>query len=95
MRRLAKNLIFAVLLISAVGVADFSSASDGRKIFSDCNEIQFTEKIFVDMPANNHSEFWSKFRESVMPENSKRNENPNHEKNPPPPPDRNEPNGEG
>lgn len=85
MGRLAKNFIFVVLITSAVCVADLSSASDGEKNFSDYNEFQFTEKNFAEMPAENNSEFWSKFRESVMPDDSKRNKIPNYDQPPPPP----------
>ncbi|MBR6014010.1 MAG: hypothetical protein IK062_09570 [Selenomonadaceae bacterium] len=91
MGRTAKNLISALLIISALCAADFSSASDGEKNFSDYQELQFTEKNFTDMPANDNSEFWSKFRESVMPDDSQKNKIPNYEKSPPPPPDRNMP----
>ena len=85
MGRLAKNLIFAILMVSAVGVADLSSASDTGKNFSNYDKFQITEKKFLEMPAENNSEFWSKFRESVMPDDSKKDKMPNYEKNPPPP----------
>lgn len=84
MGRLAKNLVFAVLIISAVSVAGLSSASDGKTDFSYCDKIQCAEKNFVDTPADNNSEFWSKFRESVMPDDSRKDKSPNYEKNPPP-----------
>ena len=87
MERLARNFIFLALVVSSVCVADLSSASDGKINFSYCDnyEIQFTEKNFVGMPTENNSEFWSKFRESVMPNDSQKNKVPNYEKNPPPP----------
>lgn len=81
MCRLAKNLIIILLAVSAVSFADLSSAFDGKTNSSNYQELHFTGKNF----SGNNSEFWSKFRESVMPEDSNKNNRPEHEKNPPPP----------
>ncbi len=81
MNRLAKSLITVFIVVSAVSFADLSSAFDGKNNSLSYQELQFTEKNF----SGNNSEFWSKFRESVMPEDSNKNNRPEHEKNSPPP----------
>lgn len=81
MGSLAKNLITTALIFSAVCVANFSSASV-------CGEnLSCEKKIFAtsDNLDENNSEFWEKFRESVMPDDKDKGKIPNYEKNPPPP----------
>ena len=76
MRKLAKNLISTAIIFSTIFVANFSSASV-------CGENFFA----VSNHANeNNSEFWEKFRESVMPDDDNKGKIPNYEKNPDPPP---------
>ena len=90
MGRLVKNLVVAVLIVSAVIVAGFSSASCSRENFSNSTEIT-AEKSFSVVPrknsAGNDSEFWAKFRESVMPDDKQKGRIPNyeeHHESPPP-----------
>ena len=72
MRKLAKNLILAGIIFSTIFVANFSLA----------------EKTFAMNyhSGENNSEFWEKFRESVMPDDNDKGKIPNYEKNPNPPP---------
>lgn len=90
MERLAKNLIIAVLIGSAMFVAGLSAASDGRTDCPNYHEIETKMTATTDYDEKN-SEFWSKFRESVMPDDSDKNKGkiPNYEKPPDAPPDQN------
>lgn len=73
MKRLAKNLIVTVLIFGTVFAANLSLA-----------ESSF-ESVYYS--GENNSEFWEKFKESVMPDDDKnKGKIPNYEKNPPPPP---------
>ena len=92
MERVAKNLIIAVLILSAVFVAGLSSASDGKANYSNYHEIE-TKTTFKTNLDEKDSEFWSKFRESVMPDDSDKGKGkiPNYEKPSEPPPDHHQP----
>lgn len=73
MKRLAKNLIVTVLVFGTVFAANLSFA-----------ESSF-ESVYYS--GENNSEFWEKFKESVMPDDDKnKGKIPNYENNPPPPP---------
>ena len=76
MRRLAKNLIVYASIFSLGLVANFSLNSCCEQIFLD---------VAYNSDENNNSEFWKKFRESVMPDDNNKGKIPNYEKNPPPP----------
>lgn len=87
MGRLVKNLTVALLIVSSVIIAGFSSASCSRENISN----NTAEKSFSVVPrknsAGNDSEFWSKFRESVMPDDKQKGRIPNyeeHHESPPP-----------
>lgn len=85
MKRLAKNLILFALAFSAIFAADLSTTSDDREKFLNCRANNVEKNFLYNSEGN--SEFWSKFRESVMPDdNNGKGKIPNYEKNPPPPP---------
>ena len=84
MERLAKNLIFALLIVSAVCVADLSSGSADTVYISNQQVSYSTNKNFMGSSSENNSEFWSKFRESVMPDDSQKNKPSDNKKTPPP-----------
>lgn len=92
MGRLAKNLIIAGLILSAMFVAGLSAASDGRANCPNYHEIE-TKTTFETNLEGRDSEFWSKFRESVMPDDSEKGKGkiPNYEKPPENPPDHHQP----
>ena len=94
MERVAKNLIIAMLIGSALFVAGLSSASDGRANCTNYHEIETKSTSFTQKSDEKDSEFWSKFRDSVMPDESDKNKGkiPNYEKPPSePPPERQPP----
>ena len=76
MRRLAKNLILATAAVSAIFLVDLShvEASNLEKICPYSDSVQCLD-------------FWSKFRETVMPDPEEpQNNNPPKEEAPEPPP---------
>ena len=83
MGRLAKNLIIAVLILSAMFVAGLSAASDGRATCPNYHEVETKMTVTTNLDERD-SEFWSKFRESVMPDDSDKGKGkiPNYEKPP-------------
>lgn len=88
MGRLAKILLLNILILSAVFVAGLSSApefSPDLKNYDISNSAAIVENIPLEDQGEKNSEFWSKFRDSVMPEESDKGKIPNYEKNPPPP----------
>ena len=74
MSRLAKNLILATAVVSAIFIVDFSSVE--AAIFK--YEIFYPFDIYNDQPLD----FWSKFRDTVMPDPDEPQDN-----NPPKPAD--------
>lgn len=94
MERVAKNLIIAVLIGVAMLVAGLSAASDGRANCTNYHEIETKMNDTVNYEERD-SEFWSKFRESVMPDDSDKKGKgkvPNYEKPPSEPaPERHQP----
>ncbi len=70
MKRSVKNFILVTLLGSAILVAGLSSDADGRN--SEKNYYEFSARsqieFFADDAGKHNSEFWNKFRESVMPD---------------------------
>lgn len=83
MRRLAKNLVHAALVISTVCIVDISLFPVNKDGF--IVQEKFIAVSPKDNPDENDSEFWSKFKKSVMPEEDDKGKIPNYEKNPPPP----------
>ena len=76
MRRLAKNLILATALVSAIFIVDLSHA-----------EAIAYEKIYPYGDSFQCMDFWSKFRDTVMPDpDEPQNNNPPKEEAPEPPP---------
>lgn len=65
MKRLARILITAVLMTSAILVAGHSSASSNNYVFE---SVYLTEN---KDDADKRKEFWDKFRESVTPRENK------------------------
>ena len=79
MKRSVGNLIFAALMGSAVFVAGLSSSANGKSFDQNFCEISTENQTAISFSATNNgnkhnSDFWSKFRDSVMPD----------DKNPPP-----------
>ena len=85
MKKSTRNFILMMLLGSAMIVAGLASDADGRN-FSSSQQI-----MCLSNDAGKHnSEFWNKFRESVMPEEKpssdftgNENPEPNHKKSSP------------
>lgn len=70
MKSSVKNFILATLIGSAILIAGFSSNADGKSFErNDCAFAVSNQSDFYSNDAGKHnSEFWSKFRESVMPD---------------------------
>ena len=82
MRRLAKNLILATAVVSAIFLVDLSSAGATP---IDCSR---TVKKICPIATDNiqNLDFWGKFRDTVMPDPDKpRNNNPPKEMRKPKP----------
>lgn len=76
MRRLAKNLILATAAVSAIFLVDLSHV-----------EANNLEKICPYSDSIQCMDFWSKFRDTVMPDPEEpQNNNPPKEEAPEPPP---------
>ena len=76
MRRLAKNLILTTVVVSAIFFVDYSSAGATALHHE---EICVTKKICpieLDKPELNYLDFWSKFRDTVMPDKPQDNNPP-------------------
>ena len=77
MKKSISDLILTILIGSAILIAGLSNDADGKSFAADyfekgyCEFSQSQAEFFSE--DNHNSEFWSKFRESVMPD----------EKNPP------------
>ena len=76
MRRLAKNLILTTTVVSAIFIVDFSSAGAASL---PQEKPCLSEKIYplgTDV-AEEYLDFWSKFRDTVMPDpDEPQNNNP-------------------
>lgn len=72
MRRLAKNLILATAVVSAIFIVDLSSAEA-----SNLNK-KISEQSMTLCPEFNcrYLDFWSKFRDTVMPDEPQNNNPP-------------------
>ena len=82
MRRLAKNLILATAVVSAIFFVDLSDAAAASNFEKTCRQ----EKI-CPLYANGskkYLDFWSKFRDTVMPDEPQNNNPPKETKKPPP-----------
>lgn len=84
MRRLAKNLIVATAVVSVIFLVDLSTAEAA----SPCSEQACAIKKICPFDADNPYQcldFWSKFRDTVMPDpDEPQNNNPPKEMEPPP-----------
>ncbi len=86
MRRLAKNLILATAVVSAIFIVDLSSAGAASL---HCQQPCSIEKI-CSLEADNlqYLDFWGKFRDTVMPDpDEPQNNNPPKEMEKPKPAD--------
>ena len=87
MRRLAKNLILATAVVSAIFLVDLSSAeatsfAQGSTIFSRAPEK--ITPLKTDNIKRKYIDFWSKFRDTVMPDEPQDNNPPKELKKPKP-----------
>ena len=85
MRRLAKNLILATAVVSAIFLVDLSSAGAASLHYQQpCT----TEKICsLNADSLQYLDFWGKFRDTVMPDpDEPQNNNPPKVEAPEPPP---------
>ncbi len=76
MRRLAKNLILAAAVVSAIFSVDLSDAEAANFHCEKICPLDTDEKKYLD--------FWSKFRDTVMPDEPQDNNPPRETKKPPP-----------
>ena len=77
MRRLAKNLILVTATVSAIFFVDLSDAEASNYQFKSCPLLTNTNLQYAD--------FWSKFRDTVMPRpDEPQNNNPPKKPEPPP-----------
>ena len=84
MRRLAKNLILATAVVSAIFIVDLSSAGAASLHQQPC----ITEKIgLIESDSlRQYIDFWGKFRDTVMPDpDEPQNNNPPKEMEKPKP----------
>lgn len=88
MRRLAKNLILATATVSAIFIVDLSPCGAAAIHFEkNCHEKICPLETGI---LKQHVDFWSKFRDTVMPDEPQNNnppketKNPESEKKPPP-----------
>ena len=82
MRWLAKNLILATAVVSAIFIVDLSTAEASK-----LDEISVTGQATLIRPDFDcqYLDFWSKFRDSVMPDpDEPQNNNPPKEDEPQP-----------
>ena len=90
MRRLTKNLILATAVVSAIFIVDFSDAGAASLYYE---RACFAEKncpLLTDS-SQQYLDFWSKFRDTVMPDpDEPQNNNPPKEEEPPPSDDESE-----
>ena len=82
MRRLTKNLILATAVVSAIFIVDLSPCGASSLL----KEKTCYEKIcLLDMEiSKQYLDFWSKFRDTVMPDEPQNNNPPKEMKNPEP-----------
>ena len=86
MRRLAKNLILATAVVSAIFLVDLSSAGAASLHY----EKPCATKITYSLETDNlqYLDFWGKFRDTVMPDpDEPQNNNPPKEMEKPKPAD--------
>ena len=88
MRRLTKNLILTTMIVSAIFFVDHSSAGAATLHYE---KFCATEKICSIKTADlTYLDFWSKFRDTVMPDKPQNN-NPPKEMRKPKPAEKNKP----
>ena len=76
MRRLAKNLILATAVVSAIFIVDLSAAEAAGFRYEAAQE-QISERFFLPDVDRQNLDFWSKFRDTVMPDpDEPQNNNP-------------------
>lgn len=91
MRRLTKNLILATAVVSAMFLVDLSTAEAASLCYERACLIEKICPLNTDIERQ-YLDFWSKFRDTVMPRpDESQNNNPPKEEDPEPPPSDDEP----
>lgn len=75
MRRLAKNSILAMMIVSAIFFVDYSSVSAATICYEKFCTIENFCLVETNKVPHIYLDFWSKFRDTVMP-NKPQNNNP-------------------
>ena len=71
MKTSVKNFILMMLIGSAILIAGLSSDADGRSLDRNNFSMNSQTDFYSNDAGKHNSEFWSKFRESVMPDDKK------------------------
>ena len=76
MRRLAKNFILATAVVGAIFIVDLSGA-EAASLRYEAAQRQITEGFFLPDIERQNLDFWTKFRDTVMPDpDEPQNNNP-------------------
>lgn len=87
MRRLTKNLILATAVVSAIFIVDFSGAGAASLHYETTCFAEKSCPLLTDS-SQQYLDFWTKFRDTVMPDpDEPQNNNPPKEMEEPPPSD--------
>ena len=90
MRSLTKNLILATAVVSAIFIVDFSCAGAASLHYETTCSVKKICPLLTDS-SQQYLDFWSKFRDTVMPDpDEPQNNNPPKEEEPPPSDDESE-----
>ncbi len=76
MRRLAKNLILAAAVVSAIFFVDFESAEAANFCHAGTFTTEKKYPLCADELSLIHLDFWTKFRDTVMPDEPQDNNPP-------------------
>lgn len=83
MRSLTKNLILATAVVSAIFIVDFSCAGAASLHYETTYSVKKICPFLMDS-SQQYLDFWSKFRDTVMPDpDEPQNNNPPKEEEPP------------
>ena len=82
MRWLAKNLILTTTVVSAIFIVDLSSAG-AAALPEPCDTKKIICPLLTDSSVH-YIDFWSKFRDTVMPDKPQNNNPPKEMKKKPP-----------
>lgn len=84
MRRLAKISILAAAVVSAIFFVDPSSVEAISSPYENSCAVKKIRPPTTDKISKNYLDFWSKFRDTVMPDGPQNNNPPKEMKRPPP-----------